>query len=75
LSVVVEVSSGEYGHELVDGMVSKTDIRFPIVPIDQTSPCGYKFSKEIAKISWWEQFSALLRRKMLQFYRDRVKTV
>ncbi|XP_011501126.1 PREDICTED: ATP-binding cassette sub-family G member 1 [Ceratosolen solmsi marchali] len=68
---IVEVSSGEYGHELVDKMISKIDMKFPIGLVNQMSPDGYKFSKEIAKISWWEQFTILLRRKMLQFYRDR----
>ncbi|XP_058792006.1 ATP-binding cassette sub-family G member 1-like [Phymastichus coffea] len=68
---VVEISSGEYGQELVDRMVSKIDARSPIVPITSTASHGQKISKEMVKVSSWDQFTTLFRRKMLQFYRDR----
>lgn len=32
----------------------------------------YKNYESSTKISWWSQFTTLYRRKMLQFYRDRV---
>ncbi|OXU22442.1 hypothetical protein TSAR_008898 [Trichomalopsis sarcophagae] len=70
---IVEVSSGEYGHELIDRMVTKIEQRSPILPNSQNQAASEccKISNGMDKISWWEQFSALFRRKMLQFYRDR----
>ncbi|XP_031780550.1 ATP-binding cassette sub-family G member 1 isoform X2 [Nasonia vitripennis] len=70
---IVEVSSGEYGHELIDRMVTKIEQRSPILPNSQNQAASEccKISKGMDKISWWEQFSTLFRRKMLQFYRDR----
>ncbi|XP_014213283.1 ATP-binding cassette sub-family G member 1-like [Copidosoma floridanum] len=76
---ILELSAGEYGHELVDKMVQKTDARLPLLPItnghQQQKPRHHSprttTAKEVVKIAWWEQFMALYRRKMLQFYRDR----
>ncbi|KAJ8669379.1 hypothetical protein QAD02_000638 [Eretmocerus hayati] len=68
---VVEISSGEYGHELVDRMIAKTDTKCPIVPMNHSYKPKSKLSKEITEVSWWYQFTTLYRRKMLQFYRDR----
>lgn len=75
--IVVEVSSGEYGHELIDRMVTKIEQRSPILPNSQNQEASEfcKISKGLDKISWWQQFTTLFRRKMLQFYRDRVSMI
>ena len=70
---VIEVSSGEYGYEWTERMVNKIEERHPLEPIHQTGVQGYKFSKEITRVSWWEQFTTLFRRKMKQCFRDKVR--
>ena len=54
-------------------MISYVDINSPIVPINRNEHFQMELSREIAKMSWWEQFRILLKRMMLQFYRDRVR--
>ncbi|XP_015108959.1 ATP-binding cassette sub-family G member 1 isoform X2 [Diachasma alloeum] len=68
---VIEISSGEYGAEYVEKMVSAVDIRCPITPISRSPKCELEIEETSITIPWWDQFYILLRRMMLQFYRDR----
>ncbi|XP_033226559.1 ATP-binding cassette sub-family G member 1-like isoform X2 [Belonocnema kinseyi] len=68
---VIEVSSGEYGADLIEKMIGYVDINSPIVPIKRIEQFQTTLSQEITKLSWWRQFMILLKRMMLQFYRDR----
>ncbi|XP_011314770.1 ATP-binding cassette sub-family G member 1-like [Fopius arisanus] len=68
---VIEVSCGEYGTDLVEKMITAVDSRCPIINISRSQKCGLDGEEKCIKISWWEQFYTLLRRMMLQFYRDR----
>ncbi|CAB0036164.1 unnamed protein product, partial [Trichogramma brassicae] len=69
---LIEVSSGEYGYDWIDRMVVKIDKRRPVVLQAKLDTPAYKFDKkERFQISWWEQFSILFRRKMLQSLRDK----
>ncbi|KAL7305558.1 hypothetical protein TKK_0002292 [Trichogramma kaykai] len=69
---LIEVSSGEYGYDWIDRMVVKIDKRRPVVLQAKLDAPAYKFDKkERFQISWWEQFSILFRRKMLQSLRDK----
>ncbi|XP_034952375.1 ATP-binding cassette sub-family G member 1-like [Chelonus insularis] len=68
---VIEVSSGEYGIELVERMVNYVDKRFPITPIKKSYEVDYHVDKKKLKAPWKHQFFVLFQRMMLQFYRDR----
>ncbi|XP_015604112.1 ATP-binding cassette sub-family G member 1 isoform X1 [Cephus cinctus] len=67
---VIEVSAGEYGKDLVERMMTLVAERSPIVPTPHAD-FQYAEFENIGKISWWEQFTILLKRMMLQFYRNR----
>ncbi|XP_063990040.1 ATP-binding cassette sub-family G member 1-like isoform X2 [Diachasmimorpha longicaudata] len=68
---VIEISSGEYGEVYVEKMVSAVDTKCPITPISRSPKCQFEIDDKNIKIPWWDQFCTLLRRMMLQFYRDR----
>ncbi|XP_024945020.1 ATP-binding cassette sub-family G member 1 isoform X2 [Cephus cinctus] len=68
---VIEVSAGEYGKDLVERMMTLVAERSPIVPTPHAD-FQYAEFENIGKISWWEQFTILLKRMMLQFYRNRI---
>lgn len=68
---VIEVSSGEYGNDLVDRMIGYVDTVSPITPIVRIEYFQTELKQEIAKISWYDQFRILLSRMMLQLYRNR----
>ncbi|XP_012271259.1 ATP-binding cassette sub-family G member 1-like [Orussus abietinus] len=67
---IIEVSSGEYGVELVDRMVSYVDTRLSIVPIEKSKYQEIE-PEQISEVPWCTQFQTLLRRMMLQLYRNR----
>ena len=56
-------------------MISYVDVNSPIVPINRIEQFQSELSREIIKVSWCEQFRILLRRMMLQLYRNRVRDI
>ncbi|XP_046611238.1 ATP-binding cassette sub-family G member 1-like [Neodiprion virginianus] len=68
---VIEVSSGEYGAEYVERMMNLVEAQMPIDPIARKTIEDTQFQDEIDRTTWWDQFSTLSRRMMLQFYRNR----
>ncbi|XP_044005962.1 ATP-binding cassette sub-family G member 1-like [Aphidius gifuensis] len=71
---VLEVSSGEYGIEYVDKMINSVDLKYPVIPIERSPKHEIEIDNNLGinKIPWHHQFFILLKRMMLQFYRDRV---
>lgn len=75
---MIEVASGEYGHQFVEKMVNSVDSKFPLLPIGPIIRPTIGFEefelvKEIYKNPWFSQFSTLFRRKMLQILRDKAR--
>lgn len=70
---VLEVSSGEYGIEYVDKMINSVDLKYPVIPIERSPKHEIEIDNNLGinKIPWHHQFFILLKRMMLQFYRDR----
>lgn len=69
---VIEISAGDYGTEWINRMLSLTNTT-PIDPISRTTKHEFEFSKEIPKLSWFDQFTILSKRMLLQLYRNRVR--
>lgn len=73
---VIEVSAGEYGLDYVERMINCVETQTPIFPILRPAIKDEEEKEEekssVRRPSWWAQFSTLLRRMMLQFYRNRV---
>ncbi|XP_076389834.1 ATP-binding cassette sub-family G member 1 isoform X2 [Megachile rotundata] len=67
---VIEMSAGEYGAEWITRMVSFVDTEMPIDPISR--PATTYPMKRMSKIPWFDQFTTLSRRMLLQLYRNKV---
>ncbi|KAL6268669.1 hypothetical protein P5V15_001800 [Pogonomyrmex californicus] len=67
---IIEVSSGDYGFDLVERMIKSVKMKLPILPISR-SKFEFEIDKKNPKISWIDQFNTLVRRMMLQIYRNR----
>lgn len=67
---LIEISAGDYGTEWINRMLSLTNTT-PIDPISRTTKHEFEFSKEIPKLSWFDQFTILSKRMLLQLYRNR----
>lgn len=68
---IIEISTEQYGHELVERMINHVNTKLPILPITRSTTLQLEFPKKYSRISWYEQFVTLLKRKMLQTYRDK----
>lgn len=66
---VIEMSAGEYGAEWITRMVSFVDTEMPIDPISR--PATTYPMKRMSKIPWFDQFTTLSRRMLLQLYRNK----
>lgn len=67
----IEVSAGEYGQEWVERMIAYVDAKQPIVPINRSNKYNLELLSKLEKASWTDQFITLLKRMILQFYRNR----
>jgi len=70
---VIDVSSGDYGFDLIEQMIVQVNTKLPLLPIFR-SKSEYEFDKKSLKISWIDQFNTLVKRMMLQIYRNRVRS-
>ncbi|XP_076239728.1 ATP-binding cassette sub-family G member 1 [Calliopsis andreniformis] len=67
---VIEISAGDYGSEWVSRLINLTN-SVPIVPVSQSRKHEFEHSKEIPKLSWYNQFTILSKRMLLQLYRNK----
>ncbi|XP_039305439.1 ATP-binding cassette sub-family G member 1 [Solenopsis invicta] len=65
---IIEVSTGDYGFHVVERMVACVNAKLPL-PICRSN--NFDFDKKNLKISWFDQFSTLVKRMMVQIYRNR----
>ncbi|XP_071647246.1 ATP-binding cassette sub-family G member 1 isoform X3 [Temnothorax longispinosus] len=68
---IIEIASGEYGFNWIDRMITCVKTKQPLLPIPR-SKSEFDLDQKIPKISWIYQFGTLVRRMMLQLYRNRV---
>lgn len=68
---IIEVSTEEYGSEIVDRMITHVDKKLPILPIMRSNIEDFELERRHPRISWKEQFVILFKRMMLQTYRDK----
>ncbi|XP_046827924.1 ATP-binding cassette sub-family G member 1-like isoform X3 [Vespa crabro] len=69
---ILEVSTGEYGQEYVERMITYVNKKLPILSITRSIK-EFELERKHPRISWYEQFVTLFKRMMLQLYRDRVR--
>jgi len=69
---VIDISSGDYGFVLIEQMIAQVNTKLPLLPIFR-SKSEYEFDKKTLKISWIDQFNTLVKRMMLQIYRNKVR--
>ncbi|XP_046827922.1 ATP-binding cassette sub-family G member 1-like isoform X1 [Vespa crabro] len=67
---ILEVSTGEYGQEYVERMITYVNKKLPILSITRSIK-EFELERKHPRISWYEQFVTLFKRMMLQLYRDR----
>ncbi|KAG5307701.1 ABCG1 protein, partial [Acromyrmex insinuator] len=67
---IIEISTGDYGFHLVEQIITSVNTNLPLVPILR-SKSEFEFDKKNLKISWIDQFSTLVKRMMMQIYRNR----
>ncbi|XP_014600224.1 PREDICTED: ATP-binding cassette sub-family G member 1-like [Polistes canadensis] len=67
---IIEISTGEYGQEKVDEMITYVERNFPILPVKETIT-KFELERKNFRISWYIQFITLFKRMMLQLYRDK----
>lgn len=55
-------------------MINSVDLKYPVIPIERSLKHEIELDNNLGinKIPWHHQFFILLKRMMLQFYRDRV---
>lgn len=70
---VSEVSAGDYGSEWINRMVNAVNTEFPITPISQQTSFEFQINTRISKVSWFEQFVILSKRRFLQLRRNKVQ--
>lgn len=70
---VSEVSAGDYGSEWINRMVNAVNTEFPITPISQQTSFEFQINTTILKVSWFEQFVILSKRRFLQLRRNKVQ--
>ncbi|EFN78568.1 ATP-binding cassette sub-family G member 4 [Harpegnathos saltator] len=66
---VVEISSGEYGSDLIERMITCVETKLPILPIDRSRQM-FELEKKNPNIFWFDQFNVLIKRMMTQLFRD-----
>ncbi|KYQ50171.1 ATP-binding cassette sub-family G member 4, partial [Trachymyrmex zeteki] len=67
---IIEISTGDYGFDLVEQIVTCVDTKLPLLPIFR-SKSEFELDKKNPKISWIDQFNTLVKRMMMQIYRNR----
>ncbi|XP_018356652.1 PREDICTED: ATP-binding cassette sub-family G member 1-like [Trachymyrmex septentrionalis] len=67
---IIETSTGDYGCELIEQMVTCVNTKLPLLPILR-SKSEFEFDKKNPKILWIDQFGTLVKRMMMQTYRNR----
>lgn len=67
---IIEISSGDYGFDLIDRMITCVNTKLPLLPILR-SKSEFELDKKNPKISWIDQFGTLVKRMILQLYRNR----
>jgi len=70
---VIDISAGDYGFDLIEQMIAQVNTKLPLLPIFR-SKSEYEFDKKNMKISWIDQFNTLVKRMMLQIYRNKVRS-
>lgn len=68
---MIELSSGEYGADLITRLANLVDTELPIVPISKLPTKDDLLATKMTKVSWCQQFVALSRRMILQLNRNR----
>lgn len=69
--LVIEICSGDYGSDLIEQMITCVK-KLPIPPISQTK-YELEFDTQNPKVFWLDQFKTLIKRMLLQLYRNRVR--
>ncbi|KAL2732539.1 ATP-binding cassette sub-family G member 1-like [Vespula maculifrons] len=67
---IIEVSTGEYGQDYIERMITYVNTKLPILSITRSTK-EFELERKHPRISWYEQFVTLFKRMMLQLYRDR----
>ncbi|KYN06508.1 PREDICTED: ATP-binding cassette sub-family G member 1-like [Cyphomyrmex costatus] len=67
---LIEISTGDYGLDLVELMVTYVNMKLPLLPIFR-SKSEFEFDKKNPKTSWIDQFGTLVKRMAMQIYRNR----
>jgi len=70
---VIEISTGDYGFDLIEQMITCVNTKLPLLPILR-SKSEFEFDKKNPKILWIDQFGTLAKRMMMQICRNRVSS-
>ncbi|XP_070149809.1 ATP-binding cassette sub-family G member 1 isoform X1 [Polyergus mexicanus] len=66
---VIEICSGDYGSDLIEQMITCVE-KIPILPISRAK-YELELNTQNPKVFWLDQFKTLIKRMMLQLYRNR----
>ncbi|XP_012062877.1 PREDICTED: ATP-binding cassette sub-family G member 1-like [Atta cephalotes] len=70
LADVIEISTGDYGFDLIEQMITCVNTKLPLLPILR-SKSEFEFDKKNPKILWIDQFGTLVKRMVMQICRNR----
>ncbi|XP_067210700.1 ATP-binding cassette sub-family G member 1 isoform X2 [Linepithema humile] len=68
---LIEISSGDYGCDLIEQIIACIDTKLPILPISHSKYEFDDLDKKNLKVLWIDQFGTLLKRMIVQLYRNR----
>ncbi|XP_018045388.1 PREDICTED: ATP-binding cassette sub-family G member 4-like, partial [Atta colombica] len=67
---IIEISTGDYGFDLIEQMITCVNTKLPLLPILR-SKSEFEFDKKNPKILWIDQFGTLVKRMVMQICRNR----
>ncbi|KAL0102027.1 hypothetical protein PUN28_018521 [Cardiocondyla obscurior] len=67
---IIEVSSGDYGLDAIERMITCVNTKLPVIPIFR-SKSEFEYDKKNPKTSWIYQLDTLVRRMSVQLYRNK----
>ncbi|XP_018366982.1 PREDICTED: ATP-binding cassette sub-family G member 1-like [Trachymyrmex cornetzi] len=67
---IIEISTGDYGFDLIEQIVTCVNTKLPLLPILRSNS-EFELDKRNPKILWIDQFGTLMKRMMMQIYRNR----
>lgn len=68
---VIEISSGDYGTDPIEQMITCVK-KLPILPISRIK-YDLELDTQNPKVFWLDQFTTLIKRMILQLYRNKVR--